>query len=82
MPNSRNSSTAPPTTPMRTVSPPIQCDAMMPKKNTAAIDNSVSAIYDRHTYDVEARGWLQKWADHMDRLLIPKVIPITAARAA
>ena len=32
------------------------------------IDSSVAAIYDRHTYDEEARHWLQVWADALDDL--------------
>jgi integrase len=60
----------------------LGCPRVVQDRILNHIDNSVSAIYDRHTYDVEARGWLQKWADHMDRLLIPNVIPITAAKAA
>jgi integrase len=60
----------------------LGCSRVVQDRILNHIDNSVSAIYDRHTYDIEARGWLQKWADHMDRLLIPKVIPITAAKAA
>lgn len=31
-------------------------------------DASVGAIYDQHNFDVEARQWLQKWADHLDAL--------------
>lgn len=31
-------------------------------------DASVSAIYDQHTFDDEARQWLQKWADELDAL--------------
>lgn len=33
-------------------------------------DTSIGAIYDRHGYDGEAREWLQRWADHLDRLTI------------
>ena len=46
------------------------------------VDSSVAAIYDRHTYDAEARAWLQKWADHMDALTTRNVVAISAARAA
>ena len=46
------------------------------------VDNSVAAIYDRHSYDAEARSWLQKWADHMDALTTRKVVSISAAKAA
>lgn len=31
-------------------------------------DSSVAAIYDRHTYDLEAMRWLQAWADSLDEL--------------
>jgi hypothetical protein len=39
----------------------------------------VSAIYDRHRYDAEARVWLQKWADHCDALTASNVVPLRAA---
>lgn len=39
-------------------------------------DTSVSGIYDRHTYDAEAREWWQKWADHLDGLKAPQVASI------
>jgi hypothetical protein len=39
----------------------------------------VSAIYDRHRYDAEARVWLQKRADHCDALTASNVVPLRAA---
>jgi hypothetical protein len=39
----------------------------------------VSAIYDRHRYDGEARVWLQKWADDLDALTVSNVVPLRAA---
>jgi len=60
----------------------LGCPRVVQDRILNHIDNSVSAIYDRHTYDIEARGWQQKWANHMDRLLIPKVVPIAAAKVA
>jgi len=39
----------------------------------------VSAIYDRHRYDAEARVWLQKWADYLDALTVSNVVPLRAA---
>jgi len=44
------------------------------------VASSVSAIYDRHHYDVEARGWLQKWADYLEALTVRNVVPLRAAR--
>lgn len=29
----------------------------------------IQGTYDLHTYDAECKIWLQKWADHMDRLI-------------
>jgi len=43
------------------------------------VDSSVSAIYDRHRYDAEARVWLQKWADYLDALTVGNVVPLRAA---
>jgi len=43
------------------------------------VDSSVSAIYDRHRYDAEARVWLQKWADYLDALTVSNVVPLRAA---
>jgi integrase len=43
---------------------------------------TVAAIYDRHTYDTEARAWLQKWSEHMDVLIARNVVQSSAARAA
>ncbi len=58
----------------------LGCPRVVQDRILNHIDHSISAIYDRHTYDVEAREWLQKWASHLDNLLIPKVVPITAAK--
>ena len=33
------------------------------------VDGTIAAIYDRHTYDQEAREWLQTWADYLDTLV-------------
>ena len=43
------------------------------------VDSSVSAIYDRHRYDAEARVWLQKWADYLQSLTVRNVVPLRAA---
>ena len=29
-------------------------------------DATVAAIYDVHSYDEEARAWLQRWVDYLD----------------
>jgi hypothetical protein len=39
----------------------------------------VSAIYDRHRYDVETRLRLQKWADYLAALTGINVVPLRAA---
>lgn len=43
------------------------------------IDHSVSAIYDQHRYDAEARVWLQKWAGHLEALTVSNVVPLRVA---
>ena len=60
----------------------LGCPRVVQDRILNHIDGSVSAIYDQHRYDGEAREWLQKWADHLDALLAPKVAPIDAVRAA
>jgi hypothetical protein len=40
---------------------------------------SVSAIYDRHRYDAEARVWLQKWADFLEALTANRVVSLRVA---
>ena len=36
------------------------------------VDGSVSAIYDRHRYDAEARVWLDRWAEHVAEIAAPR----------
>jgi len=43
------------------------------------VDSSVSAIYDVHRYNAEAREWLQKWADYLEALTAHNVVPLRAA---
>lgn len=60
----------------------LGCPRVVQDRILNHVDSSVAAIYDRHTYDAEARAWLQKWADHMDALTTRNVVAISAARAA
>lgn len=60
----------------------LGCPRVVQDRILNHVDNSVAAIYDRHTYDGEARTWLQKWADHMDALTTRNVVSISAAKAA
>jgi integrase len=60
----------------------LGCPRVVQDRILNHVDSSVSAIYDRHRYDGEARTWLQKWADHMDALTTRNVVPLLAARAA
>jgi len=60
----------------------LGCPRVVQDRILNHVDSSVAAIYDRHTYDAEARAWLQKWADHMDALVMRNVVPLSAARAA
>ncbi|MBF6571165.1 MAG: hypothetical protein IVW54_20060, partial [Candidatus Binataceae bacterium] len=60
----------------------LGCPRVVQDRILNHVDSSVAAIYDRHTYNSEARAWLQKWADHMDALATRNVVPLSAARAA
>lgn len=60
----------------------LGCPRVVQDRILNHVDNSVAAIYDRHSYDAEARTWLQKWADHMDALTTRNVVSISAAKAA
>ena len=60
----------------------LGCPRVVQDRILNHVDNSIAAIYDRHTYDGEARTWLQKWADHMDALTTRNVVSISAARTA
>lgn len=60
----------------------LGCPRVVQDRILNHVDNSVAAIYDRHSYDGEARAWLQKWADHMDALTTRNVVSISAAKAA
>jgi integrase len=60
----------------------LGCPRVVQDRILNHVDNSIAAIYDRHTYDAEARTWLQKWADHMDALTTRNVVAISSARAA
>lgn len=42
------------------------------------VDSSVAGIYDRHDYDAEAKEAWQKWADHLEGLSSPNVVPLRA----
>jgi integrase len=59
----------------------LGCPRVVQDRILNHVDNSVAAIYDRHSYDAEARTWLQKWADHMDALTKRNVVSISAAKA-
>jgi integrase len=60
----------------------LGCPRVVQDRILNHVDSSVSAIYDRHRYDAEARDWLQKWADYMDALTTRNVVSISSARAA
>lgn len=60
----------------------LGCPRVVQDRILNHVDSSVAAIYDRHTYDAEARTWLQKWADHLDALVVRNVMSISAAKAA
>jgi integrase len=60
----------------------LGCPRVVQDRILNHVDHSIAAIYDRHTYDGEARTWLQKWADHMDALTTRNVVSISAAKTA
>jgi integrase len=57
----------------------LGCPRVVQDRILNHVDSSVSAIYDRHHYDAEARDWLQKWADYLDALTVRNVVPLRAA---
>lgn len=60
----------------------LGCPRVVQDRILNHVDSSVSAIYDQHRYDAEARTWLQKWADHLEALSASNVVSLSAARAA
>jgi integrase len=60
----------------------LGCPRVVQDRILNHVDSSVSAIYDRHSYDAEARTWLQKWADHLDALKVRNVVPLDRAKTA
>jgi integrase len=57
----------------------LGCPRVVQDRILNHVDGSVSAIYDRHRYDAEARAWLQKWADYLEVLTVSNVVPLRAA---
>lgn len=57
----------------------LGCPRVVQDRILNHVDSSVSAIYDRHRYDAEARVWLQKWADYLEALTVSNVVPLRAA---
>lgn len=57
----------------------LGCSRVVQDRILNHVDSSVSAIYDRHHYDAEARAWLQKWADYLEALTARNVVPLRAA---
>jgi integrase len=57
----------------------LGCSRVVQDRILNHVDGSVSAIYDRHRYDAEARVWLQKWADYLEALTANKVVSLRAA---
>ncbi|HTO49126.1 MAG TPA: site-specific integrase [Burkholderiales bacterium] len=46
----------------------LGCPRVVQDRIANHADRSIAAIYDRHTYDEEAREWLGKWAVYLDAL--------------
>lgn len=55
----------------------LGCPRVVQDRIMNHVDNSIGAIYDVHTYDGEAKLWLQRWADRLDALTY-KVPPASA----
>lgn len=60
----------------------LGCPRVVQDRILNHVDSSVSAIYDQHRYDAEARDWLQKWADYLEALTMRNVVPLSAAKVA
>jgi len=56
----------------------LGCPRVVQDRILNHVDGSVSAIYDRHRYDEEAREWLQRWADKLDSLRGNNVVMLHA----
>jgi hypothetical protein len=50
----------------------LGCPRVVQDRIAKHVDQSVAAIYDGHSYDDEARTWLEKWANHLDSLRKPQ----------
>jgi integrase len=46
----------------------LGCSRQIQNRIANHSDSSIAAIYDKHSYDAEARIWLQQWADAIDEL--------------
>lgn len=57
----------------------LGCPRVVQDRILNHVDSSVSAIYDVHRYNAEARDWLQKWADYLEALTARNVVPLRAA---
>jgi len=57
----------------------LGCPRVVQDRILNHVDSLVSAIYDRHRCDAEARAWLQKWADYLEALTVSNVVPLRAA---
>ena len=60
----------------------LACPRVVQDRILNHVDTSVGAIYDRHSYDGEARAWLQKWANYMDALKASNVVALSAIKVA
>lgn len=49
----------------------LGCPRVVQDRIANHVDRGIAAIYDVHSYDEEARAWLQAWANHLDALAIP-----------
>jgi integrase len=48
----------------------LGCPRVVQDRISNHVDGSIAAIYDQHSYDAEAREWLQRWADHLDAMIV------------
>ncbi len=46
----------------------LGCPRVVQDRIANHADRGIAAIYDLHSYDDEARTWLQTWADYLDGL--------------
>ena len=50
----------------------LGCPRVVQDRILNHVDNSVAAIYDRHSYDTEKRNALERWGEKIGQIINPK----------